>query len=92
MNSFFARCVVESELWLAGIRSCSVSVADGCYVLENAGWELLQRIHEAVQGPHHHIAACAPSSPAVSIGSRLSCTYSIKAATLISIALAWCIN
>jgi hypothetical protein len=67
---------------------CAVSVADGCCVLENAGWELLQRIHEAVQGPCHHITACAPSSPAVSIGSHLSCTYSIKVPTLISIALA----
>ncbi|KAL6657468.1 hypothetical protein ACP70R_005248 [Stipagrostis hirtigluma subsp. patula] len=48
-------------------------------------WKLLQRIYQVVQGPSCHTAPRASFGPAVSIGYRLSRTYTIK----ITIPFAW---
>jgi hypothetical protein len=62
-------------------------VADKCRVSYNAGWELLQRVHEVVQGPRRHIASRASLGPAVPVSRQLSCAYSRKVAAHVFVAL-----
>lgn len=65
---------------LVAVHLEPISATDRCRVYHNAGWKLLQRVHEALQGPRRHIASRAPLGPAVPISRQLSRAYPSKVA------------